>query len=157
MRHKPLIPAPRRERQVDFCVLLKARHDYIEFPASLSYTERPCLKKGRKMEGGRESERQTDYKPGKHSEVDLRPLNIHVYLHTNTHAHHTGRGEKHIRKKEYTTKVRCMGSEECSAGLQLSSEIYLISFRLGLLKGHCLCLPQGGLSELRKESHEWCI
>lgn len=54
-----LIPAPRRQRQVDFCTLLKARLDYTEFPASLTYTERPCLKRERGMEGGREPESQT--------------------------------------------------------------------------------------------------
>lgn len=47
---------------------------------------------------------------------------------------HTGHGEKHIRKKECTIKVRCMGSEKWNTGLQLNGELYLISFHLGLLK-----------------------
>lgn len=110
--------------------MLKARLDHTEFPASLNYTER-LLKKEKETEGGRV--RESDYKPGKHSEVDLQSLNIHVHLHTNTHAH-TGCGEKHIRKKEYTIKVRCMGSEEWNTGLQLSGEICLISSHLGLLQ-----------------------
>lgn len=56
-----------------------------------------------------------------------------MHLHTSTHAH-TGHREKHIRKKEYTIKVRCMGAEEWNTGLQFNGELYLISFHLGLLK-----------------------